>query len=181
MNKRTRNPISRAAGEVVQQSQAPSDRNLQALPQHQFLLEQHAYQGQIPPPALLREFDAVQAGTSAKLIQWAEDEQAHRRTLEIGAQEANIASQKRQLDIAERQSSAQIELATYQAKAVKLSDVLGQLLGFSVCAGCAVGSYLLAMAGNTGGAVALAAIPTAAIVQSFRGKFFSDDKPSAKK
>ena len=40
-------------------------------------------------------------GTAARLIQWADYEQAHRRRLESEAQAANIKAQQRQLAIAE--------------------------------------------------------------------------------
>lgn len=129
---------------------------------HQVTVERRdEYVGAIPPPSLLREFDLLIPGTAAKLIKWAEDEQLHRRALEQGAQTANIETQQRQVSIAE-----------YQARAVFRSDLLGQTLGFIVCAGCAVGATWLGLTGNTGAAVALAAIPTAAVIQAFRASIF---------
>lgn len=129
------------------------------------------YSGQIPPPALLRDFDNIAPGTALRLIQWAEDEQAHRRRQEAEALAANIAAQQRQLDIAE-----------YQTKAVKTSDLIGQALGFLVCASCIGGAVWLGLAGQTGVAVALTVIPSAAVVYAFRGRLFggSADKPADK-
>lgn len=120
-------------------------------------VHQFQYQGQIPPPSLLRDFDEIVPGTSVKLIQWAEDETAHRRKMESQAQEANIASQRRQL-----------EIAAYQSKATFRSDLLGQAAGLLVCLCCVIGAIWVGALGYTAVAVALCAIPTAAVVQAFR-------------
>ena len=72
------------------------------------------YSGQIPPPDLLRGFDDLLPGTAARLLQWADDEQMHRRRLESDAQAANIDAQRRQFSIAD-----------YQSKGVFRSDMVG--------------------------------------------------------
>lgn len=123
----------------------------------QVLVQQTAYSGQVPPPEILEGFDRLVPGTAARIIAWAEEEQSHRHRLEHDAQAANIESQRRQLAIGE-----------YQSRAVFRSDMVGQVLGFAVCAGCASGAVMLGLAGQTGAAVALAAIPTAAVLQAMR-------------
>ena len=138
-------------------------------------IEQQTYQGNIPPPALLRDFDAIVPGAAQKILVWAEEEQLHRRKLEIATTEANIEAQKRQLSIAEFQASSQSDLATYQSRSVNRSDLVGQAAGFVVCITCVVGACYLAVTGHEWVGAALAAIPTAAIVKSFRGKLWSPD------
>ncbi len=130
-----------------------------AQPPQQFFGRQE-YHGVIPPPLILQQFDDLIPGTAARLIQWAEDEQRHRQMLERDAQVANIEAQKKQLAIAER-----------QARAIFLSDALGQCLGFVVCLGCVVGAIWTAVAGQTAVAIALAALPTAAVIQAFRARW----------
>lgn len=127
-----------------------------AQPPQQFFGRQE-YHGVIPPPLILQQFDELIPGTAQRLIQWAEDEQRHRQSLEREAQAANIDAQRRQLAVAER-----------QARAIFFSDALGQCLGFVVCLGCVAGSIWTALAGHTAVAIALAALPTAAVIQAFR-------------
>ncbi|MFY7867682.1 DUF2335 domain-containing protein [Roseateles sp.] len=120
---------------------------------------------------MLREFDEIVPGTSERLMRWVEDEQSHRRSIELEVTAANIAAQQRELSLAETQAQTQREHALYQAVTVRRSDFIGQLLGFVVCAGCGLGAFFLGMSGHEVAAVALAAIPTAAVVQSFRTLF----------
>ncbi len=136
----------------------------QFLPQTQVVTttEVQQYQGQIPHPDVLRGFDELMPGTAVRLVQWAEDEQKHRQALEVQAQAANIEAQKRQLDIAE-----------YQSHSVFRSDLVGQICGVVVCLACIGGAVALALAGHTGVALALTAIPTGAVIYSFRGNLFA--------
>ncbi len=134
----------------------------QPQPQQQIIERREAYQGLIPPPVILQQFDELIPGTAARLIQWAEDEQHHRQSLEREAQDANICAQRRQLDIADR-----------QARSVFWSDMLGQAFGFVVCLACVTGAIALALQGHTATAIALAAIPTAATIQAFRTGVFT--------
>lgn len=136
-----------------------------AQPGQAFIERRESYQGLIPHPAILQQFDDLIPGTAARIIQWAEDEQHHRRGLERQAHEANIAAQQRQLAIAEAQS-----------RAVFKSDLVGQVLGFVVCLACVGGAVWLAMQGHYWVAGTLAAIPTAAVIQAFRvGAFAKKD------
>lgn len=155
----------------AKKSSAPSRQQVQrAQPQQAIIERREAYQGLIPPPVILQQFDELRPGTADRIIQWAEDEQHHRRTLEREAQAANIAAQQRQLSIAESQH-----------RAVFRSDMLGQILGFVVCGACIAGSIWLAVQGHSGVAIALAAIPTAAVIQAFRSGVFSKTPEEPKK
>ena len=120
------------------------------------------YSGQIPPPDLLRSFDDLLPGTAKRLIQWAEEEQNHRRRLESGAQAANIDAQQRQISIAQ-----------YQSRGVFRSDIVGQVFGLVVCLSCISGAVLLALNGQPTVAGALTIIPTGAVIYAFRGHLFA--------
>jgi uncharacterized membrane protein len=125
-------------------------------------------QVQLPPPAMLRQYEEARPGTMDLLIRWNEEEQNHRRSLEVATVEANIAAQKRQAEIMEQQVQAQREAVMYQAKTVRLSDMTGQIAGLVLCCMVIAGAIFLAQAGHEVTAGALALIPLAAIVQSFR-------------
>ncbi|MBW8830611.1 MAG: DUF2335 domain-containing protein [Burkholderiales bacterium] len=117
---------------------------------------------------MLREFDAVLPGTAEKLIRWAEEESAHRRSMESSAQAANIMNQSRHL-----------EIVHYQSRATFRSDFVGQICGFIVCIACVVGAIWMGALGHEVAAGALCAIPTAAVIQAFRVGLFKKNKPSA--
>lgn len=63
--------------------------------------------------------------------------------------------------------AAQIDIARYDAKANFRGGVLGQLCGLVVCLMCVAGAIWEGDKGNTAVALALAAIPTAAVIRSF--------------
>lgn len=112
------------------------------------------YQGAIPHPDVLRGFDELVPGTAQRLIQLAEDESLHRRSLETAAMQANIEAQQRSLAIGE-----------YQSKAVFRSDTIGQASGLIVSILCIAGAIYAR--NETAIALALAALPTAAVIKAF--------------
>lgn len=114
------------------------------------------YQGIIPPPEILQGFENIVQGSAQRLISLAEGESAHRRELEERAMQANIEAQKKQLEIHD-----------YQSRVVFRSDTLGQILGATIAFACIAGSVWLAISGHEGTAVAIAAIPTAAVIKAF--------------
>ena len=126
-------------------------------PQGQVQVQSAMFKGPLPPPALLREYNEIVPGAAQTLIERAEKEADHRHKQEDMALKSNISAQARHQDIVEVQS-----------KAVFKSDLIGQCLGFIVCAACTSGAFYLALNGNNVGATALAAIPTAAVLQAFR-------------
>lgn len=137
-------------------------------------------QVQLPPPAMLRQYDEARAGTSDLLIRWNEEEQAHRRRIELATLDANVQAQRKQAELAERQVQTQREVVMFQAQTVRRSDATGQYLGWVLCAGAIGGAVYLALHGHEVVAAVLAAIPTAAIVQSFRSLTRQDARDSAK-
>lgn len=123
------------------------------------------YQGPVPHPDILEKFDRLVPGTAQRLFQLAEDESIHRRKQEEQANQANISAQQKQLSIAE-----------YQSKAVFRSDCLGQLAGGLISLICIGGAIYLSLNNHEVVAAALAAIPTASVIQAFFAKK-NPDKP----
>lgn len=115
-----------------------------------------SYQGAIPPPQWLEHYDKINPGTAQQLIDMAIAESIHRRENENKAMQANIAAQKKQLEINE-----------YHARKTYLSDTLGQVAGFAVCVGCIVAAVYLGLNNHEYTAVAIAAIPTGTIFSAF--------------
>lgn len=138
-----RPPVARAANPAAQTVQ-----HIQTTSQ--------VYEGPIPHPEILRQFDELVPGTAERLIKLAEEESHHRRELERLAQEANVSAQQRQLGIGE-----------YQSRAVFRSDIMGQVAGLIVCLACVAGAVFVGEQGHEWTAAALAAIPTAAVVRAF--------------
>lgn len=139
---------------------------------------------QLPPPGLLAEYERVRPGTMDLLVRWNEEEQSHRRRMDQLAIEANIDAQRRQLDLAQDQLAAQRSATMYQAQTVRHSDMLGQVFGWILSAGAVGLAAYLAVQGHEVVAAALAALPTAAVIQSFRTLTRQDAKalpPSSEK
>lgn len=128
---------------------------------------------------MLRQYDEVRPGTSDLLIRWNEEEQAHRRRMEAQAMQANIEAQRAQLVLGEHQVKAQSDALLYQARTVRYSDSSGQVLGWLLCAAAIGGAVYLAMNDQGWVAAALAAIPTAGIIQSFRSLTRQDAREPA--
>ena len=105
------------------------------LPLHQETTQ--LCQGPVPPPAVLEHYDRLVSGTAARMFQLAEEESLHRRRLEDQANSANVATQAKQLEIAD-----------YQTRAVFRSDAMGQAAGLFVSVSCIVGSVFLALNGR---------------------------------
>jgi len=53
------------------------------------------FSGPLPPPHILGEYDNVQAGLAARIVEMAEKEQAHRHGIEAQALSASISTEKR--------------------------------------------------------------------------------------
>jgi Predicted membrane protein (DUF2335) len=180
MNKKIRNsPPSqvRAADAAARQAFGPSIRTQEVVLQEQSV----TVQVQLPPPSMLRQYDEARPGTADLLIRWNEEEQAHRRHIELTALNANVQSQRKQTELAEQQVKTQREALMFQAQTVRRSDSSGQYLGWLLCAGAIAGAVYLALNGHDVVAAVLAAIPTAAVVQSFRSLTRQDARDTPKK
>jgi uncharacterized membrane protein len=140
--------VANATSQVPQRQPISSVAQVQHATQH--------YSGPIPPPSILKGFDDLVPGAANRLITLAEEESKHRRELETRALDANISTQKRQLDI-----------GGYQTKAVFRSDLVAQILGGIVTVFSMVAAIWSSLQGQTAVALILAAIPTAALIRSF--------------
>jgi len=141
----------------MQQTTSLSSVPPQITPQQiQVSQQTQHYEGPVPHPDMLRGFDELVPGTAQKLIELAISESGHRRDLETKAVDANIAAQRLQLDIASRQSWI-----------VFASDTIGQFMGFLMSAMCIGGAVWMGLHEHEAVALALAAVPTAAIVKAF--------------
>lgn len=123
-----------------------------------------SFEGPIPPPAILSQYDAVVPGAAERILRLAESQVEHRHHQEALVNQANIKTQDRQ-----------IALAEHQTKLVFRSDAIGQACGFLVSTGSVIGCVYLAIIGQPWVAVALASLPLAGIVRAFR------EKPSPQK
>lgn len=123
------------------------------------------FEGPIPHPTLLSQYDALVPGAAERILTMAESEAAHRHSLEQSAMTANIESQRRQLSIAEEQQNA-----------VFRSDWWGQLFGFAVSTAAVCGAIALALNGQPWVAGVLAGLPIAAIVRAFRESHKNESK-----
>jgi uncharacterized membrane protein len=110
----------------------------------------------LPPPSLLQGFDDVLPGTAKRILELAVAESEHRRTLELSITQGNIAAQQ-----------ANSQLISNQAKHSAFNDTLGQTLGFVTCLSCIAASVYTAINGHELLALALAAIPTAAVIKAY--------------
>lgn len=116
-----------------------------------------SFEGPIPPPAILQQYNAIVPDAAERILRMAEQENQHRQQQEDTALQANIAAQNRQLQLAEDQN-----------RAVFRSDLFGQIMGFLVSAGCVAGSIYLASIGQPWVAGLLAGLPLAGIIRAFR-------------
>jgi uncharacterized membrane protein len=114
------------------------------------------YDDVLPPPATLQAFDAISPGAAQRIIDVALGEALHRRALESQAMQANIATQQ-----------AQTAHASAQLRSSHAIDLLGKAAGLLLSVCCIGGAIWLATNGSTAVAIALIALPTAAVLKAF--------------
>lgn len=156
MARRSRSkPIAKPAQNPAQvaQGSAPQIQSISATANIQ------TFQGPIPPPALLQQYNAIVPNAAERIIAMAEKENQHRHAQETQALQANIDAQRKQLELAETQT-----------KATFRSDACGQFLGFLVSGGCIGGCIFLAMNGQPWVAATLAGLPLAGIIRALKEK-----------
>lgn len=116
---------------------------------------------------MLAAFEELVPGTAAQLIADAREEAIRRREREEKILVANIASQERNFTITEQRDAV-----------VARSDLFGQIAGLIVCLTCIASAVSLVLVHPEHWKVAatLAALPTAAMIKSFRLDRFSVQK-----
>lgn len=113
-------------------------------------------QATIPPPDLLEHYDHLAPGTAARLIQMVQDEVEHRRAIEQMAVRARIEATRREQAIA--------ELSTRnQSRSILAGRRAGVLIALISIAACC----FLALQNQTAVAIALTAVPSAAVIRAF--------------
>lgn len=116
----------------------------------------HHYEGAIPPPSILAEFDRIVPGSAAKIIESYIEEGHHRRRIETNITNANVHAQGQHMDLQKQQH-----------KSVNNSDFRGQVIGFFVCVMSVIGSLYAGLHDLQALSLILAALPTAALVKEF--------------
>ncbi|PZN72123.1 MAG: hypothetical protein DM484_24990 [Candidatus Methylumidiphilus alinenensis] len=125
----------------------------------QVVTQQTAFQGSIPHPDTLYQYESIVPGSADRLIKMAEEEAKHRHKLESESLNSDISARNRQLDIADQ-----------QGKAVFRSDALGQYLGAFISFASIAGCVFLALRGQPWVAVGLVGLPLAGVVRALRNQ-----------
>lgn len=133
---------------------------------HSMRLVAQQFQGPLPPPDLLDQYERIDPGAAKAIIEMAQRQAEHRQTLELEAQRADIQARDRQL-----------EIENDRIQGVLLNDRLGVILGWTVAAACTVGA-VWSMAHDKPGYVTVAfiSLPVASIINALRASSQSKKK-----
>lgn len=113
-------------------------------------------QATIPPPDLLEQYDRLVPGAAARLIQLAQEEAMHRHQIEEMTARAHIDTARREQEIAELSALNQ----SRSNRGGRLAGVLIALISIASCC-------FLALQNQTAVAIALTAVPSAAVIRAF--------------
>lgn len=127
-----------------------------SLPPQSLQVSSISYQGVLPPPQMLAQFDTTLPGSAERIMRMAEQDALHRRETERLQVQSEAELRHRQMDIVDEQS-----------RIVQASDKRGQNYGLLICILCIALAAWLGYMGREVVAVALAAIPCAAIIRAF--------------
>ncbi|MYM40608.1 DUF2335 domain-containing protein [Duganella qianjiadongensis] len=116
-------------------------------------------QATIPPPHLLEHYERLVPGTAARLIELAQNEAVHRHEIEDLAARAHIETPRREQAMAEL--SARNLNQSYQGG--RMAGMLIALISIAACC-------FLALQNQTAVAIALTAVPSAAVIRAFLGR-----------
>ena len=122
-------------------NQQPAKVATQPSPQRtvtQVAMQSASWQGPLPPPSQLAQFDAVVPGCAERIIRMAEQEGEHAREVQMRA-----------------------------VKATVIGQYLGQAFALVLAASAMVASYLLAMSGHDGVAAILGGTTLTTVVLAF--------------
>lgn len=93
MSRRPRRGVSRkrpgAPGREVTDSNDDLIDNAPSI-----IARREVWEGPVPPPAILRDFDELVPGTARDMLERAASETSHRRHIELVANQANIETQR---------------------------------------------------------------------------------------
>lgn len=123
-------------------------------------------EGPIPTPDELFQYNQLIPGAADRIIAMAEREQAARMNLEDMGQRADI-----------RHREALVSAQRETARGAFRSDLIGQVLGWSLAVSCIAGAVYLSLRGASPWmSVALVSLPVASIIKAVRSAK-SDKKP----
>lgn len=115
-------------------------------------------QGPLPAPQELLQYDQLLPGSADRIIAMAEREQAHRINVEDLAHRAEI-----------RHRDEIVGSQREVARAAFTSDLIGQILGWVIAAGCVAGAvYTAYIHANPWVSIALVSLPVASIIKAVR-------------
>lgn len=119
---------------------------------------------------MLEGYEALMPGSMERVFRMAE-----------GHMEWAIESERRQLeaDIAHREQV--LDAQKQSRKMNTVSDLVGQVLGFAVAAGCVGGAIYCGMIGQPVVGVALVSVPVIGIIQAVRGMASKPKTPDSQK
>lgn len=111
------------------------------------------------PPEMLEKFERVIDGSARQLLDNMLQESQFRREMEQKALEASIAERQRQFGVLE-----------YENSKIAFSNIYGQTIGALICLSCIGAAVCLASEHPAQWKIALAliALPTAAIIRAFQ-------------
>ena len=118
-----------------------------------------SFEGPLPHPSVLQQYDGVVPGAAERILRFAEQETDHIHAQEASANYANIAAQQQQIAIVGNHS-----------KSVFRSDAIGQGLGFFVSLCSIAGSVNLALNNQLWVAATVAGLPLAGIIRALRDR-----------
>jgi len=119
---------------------------------HQLEVHHQSWQGPLPPPEQLAEYNAVHPGFAERIIRMAEQEGEHLRAREMLETEAYLQ---------------QCEMEVFKAKEDVRLQHKGQTFAFIFAIGAGVATYMLAMAGHDWVAGILGGTSLVSIVAAF--------------
>ncbi|MDW3683074.1 DUF2335 domain-containing protein [Cupriavidus sp. CV2] len=114
--------------------------------------------GPIPAPDVLHDYNVLVPGSAERIIAMAEQQAKHRQELESRSLEGDISARDRQ-----------IEVEHGRIQGIILNERLGQLLGWSVGAGCVAAAIYCIVGGyGTIAAGLFMSIPVGGIINAIR-------------
>lgn len=129
-----------------QRKPARADSNVERIPpqQHAQIIAS-SFQGPLPPPAILEDYDRIHPGLASEIVAWARDETKHRHAMEQKA----------------------ISIDEKLAKSHVREILLGQIFGFIIAMAFLGGAIFLALRGYEIAAAALGSLGIGSIVVAF--------------
>lgn len=156
--------MSRRSVQATRARQASSLQNRE-LEVEETTIQVTQHTGPLPAPEVLADYERLQPGMAAVLVEMARAEQDHRQSQERARLQADI---KHREDV--------VALRVRNARGTFRSDLVGQACGFAIAGACVCGALYTAMHGGGWEIVAaFLSLPVAGIIKAMRNG--SEPKP----